>query len=130
MTTPKLVQFEGGASEEGSTVLFKGRLSDGGPLAFAIDSDKVSWVMAKLMEWQRDAAEKAGWRREPISGQDDSGVWLKPTQVGFVDAGSPNSVMLVFDVGPTRLRFELDSTNARKLCDSLVTAATPKTQPH
>ena len=76
---PKLTRFEGGPSADGSVVEIRGTISGGTQVAFSIDRDKVAWIFQKLAEWAREAARIAGWKPTRISGQDDSGIWMRPT---------------------------------------------------
>lgn len=127
---PLLVRFDGGPSDDGESVVIKGRLANKGRLLFQVENDKISWMIAKLAEWAREAASKAGWKAQPIDQQDDTSVWMRPTQYGLIDAGEPDNVHLAIDVGPVRFRFRLTRRHATELGQTLQAAAVPVHQRH
>ncbi len=128
-TIPLMTGFDGGPSDDGSKVVLSCRLDTGGSVRFAIDREKTSWIIAKLAEWTREAAKKAGWKAQRIAQRDDTGIWMKPTQYGLVDVDEPDIVYLAIDVGPVRFRFAVPISNARSLGETLITASAPKTPP-
>lgn len=123
--SPFLRKFDGGATDKGEAVAVVGELLDGSPLMFCVKLDQVSWIIAKLAEWTREAAMKAGWKAQPIAGQDDKGIWMRPTQYGLIEADKPDMVHLALDVGPVRFRFALRTEHARELGQTLQAAAAP-----
>jgi hypothetical protein len=122
---PLLVRFEGGPTDDGKAVIVNGRLADKSRATFAIETDKVSWLIGKLAEWTREAASKAGWKAQPIDQQDDTSVWMRPTQYGLIDAGKPDKVHLAIDVGPVRFRLALTKPSALELGRVLQAAVAP-----
>ena len=123
---PNLTRFDGGPSVDGDAVCVLATTDLGDPIQFAIELEKVSWVIAKLAEWTRDAAKITKWKSQPIDGQDDTGLWIRPTQFGLVEVESSNSVNLVFDVGPIRFRFALRRSHALEIGRALAAAAANK----
>jgi hypothetical protein len=81
--------------------------------------------VGKLAEWTREAASKAGWKAQPIDQQDDTSVWMRPTQYGLIDAGKPDKVHLAIDVGPVRFRLALTKPSALELGRVLQAAVAP-----
>ena len=125
----KITRFDGGASKTGDSVEVRCKTDDRTQIEFAIERDKVSWVISKLAEWTKDAAKLAGWKAQPIVGHDDSGIWLRPTRYGLVEAKIDDEVLLVIDVGPTRLRVALTKAQCHQLGTTLTTVAVDSDHP-
>lgn len=125
-----LTKFNGGTDERGCVVMVNGQLKSGSPLVFCMKRDHVEWVIAQLANWAREAAQKAGWKPQRIAGQDDKGIWMRPTQYGLVDGDAPDTVHLAIDVGPVRFRFALERSRARELGQTLQAAAAPQDRPN
>ncbi len=133
MTTklpPFLRKLDGYSTERGEVVVVEGDLLDGSPLRFCVKPEQVSWIIAKLAEWTREAAKKAGWKAQPIAQQVDKGVWMRPTQCGLIGTDAPDMLHLAIDVGPVRFRFALQRSHALELGRTLLAAAAPQDQKH
>ena len=82
---PELVDFSGGPTKDGFGVAAIGKTDDGQSVFFCVERTRVSWIIASLAQWTQKAAKKAGWKAQPIAGQDDTGIWMRPTQYGLID---------------------------------------------
>lgn len=116
----KLLSVSGGASPDGTSILFGGR-TDQGQIMLSIDTDKVDFVIGRLAISALEAAAIAGWTPKPIAQRDDTGVWMTPTRYGLIAGDTPDSVHLAMDVGPIRFRFALTKSDARSLGQTLIT---------
>jgi hypothetical protein len=127
---PLLVRLDGHPSDDGKTVIVQGRLADKGHVLFAVEPDKIAWMIFMLTKWAREAALKADWTDQPIGQQDDTGPRIRPSQCGLVHVDGSAHVHLAIDIGPVRLRFELPKSSARELGLALQAASAPEGRSH
>ena len=122
---PLLVRFDGGPTDDGKAVIIKGRLANKDRVLFRVECENISWIIAKLAEWTREAALRAGWTSRQIAQQDHTEIWMRPTQYGMLEADEPGNVHLAIDVGPIRFRFQMTRYRASELGRVLQAASAP-----